>query len=201
MADRRGAVASQDTEKLEVLGEIGGKRSSAAEAGVDSVRLMRGLKSPPPSRSSFFAGCYAPQSVVRCSIYCAPADGYFVQAWHFRVLMHPAPPEFSIYNCGTRPSPGHTGRRRRVARRHVDAAGKVMRTGTATVFAALSTEAVPRHAPGKNAMPPGGSPWHAKREPNRRSSLPRRARSHQAVLCSRGAAQQPRERKPGRGAA
>jgi hypothetical protein len=31
------APFKQDAERLEVLGEIGGKRSSAAEAGVDAV--------------------------------------------------------------------------------------------------------------------------------------------------------------------
>jgi hypothetical protein len=41
--------AEQAAEKLGVLGGIGAKCSSVAEASVDSVGVMRGLKPPPPS--------------------------------------------------------------------------------------------------------------------------------------------------------
>ena len=46
-------------EKLGDSGEIGGKHPSGAKAHVDSVGHMRGLKPPPPSESSFSAGCDA----------------------------------------------------------------------------------------------------------------------------------------------
>jgi hypothetical protein len=51
--------AKQAAEKLEISGEIGGKCPSAAKAGVDSASVMRGLKPPPPSESSFYAACKA----------------------------------------------------------------------------------------------------------------------------------------------
>ena len=46
-------------EKGLIRGEIGGKRTSGAEARIDSVGFMRGLKPPPPSGLSFSAACEA----------------------------------------------------------------------------------------------------------------------------------------------
>jgi hypothetical protein len=51
--------AKQAAEKLGISGEIGGKCPSAAKAGIHSVGIMRGLKPPPPSVSSFSAACKA----------------------------------------------------------------------------------------------------------------------------------------------
>jgi|GEM_PF-5471399 hypothetical protein len=45
--------------KRPVPGKIGGKNSSGAEAHVDSVGFMRGLKPPPPSVLGFSAACLA----------------------------------------------------------------------------------------------------------------------------------------------
>jgi segregation and condensation protein A len=47
----------QAAEKLEISGEIVAKCPSVAEASVDSVGVMRGLKPPPPSGSRFSAAC------------------------------------------------------------------------------------------------------------------------------------------------
>jgi peptidyl-prolyl cis-trans isomerase SurA len=48
--------AEEAAEKLGICGLIGGKCPSAAKANVDSAGVMRGLKPPPPSVSSFSAG-------------------------------------------------------------------------------------------------------------------------------------------------
>jgi hypothetical protein len=50
-------TTKEAAEKLGILGEIRGKRPSAAKAGIDSVGFMQGLKPPPPSGSSFSAAC------------------------------------------------------------------------------------------------------------------------------------------------
>ena len=49
----------QAAEKLEISGEIVAKCPSVAEASIDSVGVMRGLKPPPPSVWSFSAVCEA----------------------------------------------------------------------------------------------------------------------------------------------
>jgi len=51
--------AKQSAEKRGISGEIAGKRPSGAEAHIDSVGFMRGLKPPPPFGSSFSAACKA----------------------------------------------------------------------------------------------------------------------------------------------
>jgi hypothetical protein len=45
--------------KLGVVGENDGESPPAAEAGIDSEGVMRGLKPPPPSGVSFSAACEA----------------------------------------------------------------------------------------------------------------------------------------------
>jgi len=47
-------------EKPEVLDKIRGERPSTANAGIDSVGFMRGLKPTPLSGLSLFAACEAP---------------------------------------------------------------------------------------------------------------------------------------------
>jgi hypothetical protein len=74
--------AKQAAEKLEICGLIGGKCPSAAKANVDSAGVMRGLKPPPPSASSFSAACeaqihfaalrHATQRVPRSCLFKAP---------------------------------------------------------------------------------------------------------------------------------
>ena len=61
------AGAKEVSEEIEILGEIGETRPSAAKAGIDPVGFMRGLKPPPPSDEtesaslpSFSAACSAP---------------------------------------------------------------------------------------------------------------------------------------------
>jgi hypothetical protein len=51
--------AKEAAEKLGLSGKICGKRPSGAKASIDSIGLMRGLKPPPPSISSFSARCKA----------------------------------------------------------------------------------------------------------------------------------------------
>jgi hypothetical protein len=53
------AGAKQAAEKLGISGLIAGKCPSAAKADVDSAGIMRGLKPPPPSVSSFSVACLA----------------------------------------------------------------------------------------------------------------------------------------------
>ena len=52
-------LAGQAAEKGRFSGEIGRIRSSGAKAISDSIGFMRGLKPPPPSKSSFSAACGA----------------------------------------------------------------------------------------------------------------------------------------------
>jgi tRNA modification GTPase len=52
-------LVDEAAEDLGNAGENGGKRLSGAKAHVDFVGHMRGLKPPPPSESSFSAGCDA----------------------------------------------------------------------------------------------------------------------------------------------
>jgi hypothetical protein len=50
-------TTSEAAEKLGDSDENGEKHPSGAEAHVDSVGFLRGLKPPPPSASSFSAAC------------------------------------------------------------------------------------------------------------------------------------------------
>ena len=48
---------SQAGRELQILGRIGIERSSGAKSSIDSAYFVRVLKPPPPSPSSFSAGC------------------------------------------------------------------------------------------------------------------------------------------------
>ena len=61
------AGAKEVAEELEILGEIGETRPSAAKAGIDPVGFMRGLKPPPPSGPSFSAACKAQPYLFRAA--------------------------------------------------------------------------------------------------------------------------------------